>query len=85
MPHKCRRFCRTEIALIDHRGSVAAPRALNWACLKLTAFFTRDGDLKFKDGAELRRELGLDPDCSILLSGIDQDDDVEAWWGLGLV
>jgi hypothetical protein len=63
---------------------VAGPRALDWACLKLTAFFARDGQLKFKDGAELRRALGLDPECSILLSGVDQDDDVEAWWGLGL-
>jgi hypothetical protein len=73
-----------EIALIDHRGSVSGPRALNWACLKLTAFFTRDGQLKFRDGADLRRSLGLDPESAILLSGIDQDDDVEAWWGLGL-
>jgi hypothetical protein len=74
-----------EIALIDHRGSVGGPRALNWACLKLTAFFTRDGQLRFKDGGELRRSLGLDADAAILLSGIDQDDDVEAWWGVGLV
>ena len=74
-----------EIALIDHRGSVAGPRALDWACLKLTAFFTRDGRLRFADGVAMRGALGLDADTAILLSGIDQDADVEAWWGLGLV
>jgi hypothetical protein len=66
-----------EIALIDHRGSVARPRALNWACLKLSAFFTRDGRLRFPDGFAMRRAFGLDADTAILLSGIDQDADVE--------
>jgi hypothetical protein len=74
-----------EIALIDHRGSVDGPRALDFACLKLSAFFTRNGQLRFRDGGALRAALGLDADTAILLSGIDQDDDVEAWWGLGLV
>lgn len=74
-----------EIALIDHRGSVRGPRALEWACLKLREFFTSDGQLRYADGADLRRKLGLAEDTAVLLSGVDQDNDVEAWWGLGLV
>jgi hypothetical protein len=73
-----------EIALIDHRGSVAGPRALDWACLKFSAFFTRDGRLRFADGVAMREAFGLDAQTAILLSGIDQDVDVEAWWRLGL-
>jgi hypothetical protein len=73
-----------EIPLIDHRGSVAEPRALDWACLKLSAFFTRDGRLRFADGIAMRRALGIDVHAAILLSGIDQDVKVEAWWRLDL-
>lgn len=73
------------VPLIEHRGSVSGTRELDYAAIKLTSLFTRDGRLRHADGDALRSALALGSATRVIVSGIDQDDDIEAWWALGLV
>lgn len=73
-----------DIPLVEHRGSVAWPRALDFCAIKLATLFRRDGTARFDNADALRDHLRLERDTRLVVSGIDQDDDVEAWWSLGL-
>lgn len=71
------------VPMIDHASSRSVP--LDYPVVALNPydlFYIERGryKLKFETGDELRRHYLLDPDCEIILRGVDDDPSLERYW-----
>lgn len=72
------------VPVIFHGGGRERTFSAKTVALPLSALVNvRQGTAKYTDARNLREAFHLRDDCTIILTGIDQDARIEKWWGLG--
>lgn len=65
-----------------HDSRRAKPLDLDTIALPLRMFHSSDGQLRFKNRAEVEDRFGIDPKTRIILIGSGRDKAIETWWKL---